>query len=561
MRGLADMEELERLKARLLELGMSVWVWDASGAPVGECGSGSEFCRLMQRGGYSCADLAGALARRVIAADAPAVSESGGPCCHIGAPIHQRRRLLGAVVVGYPIQKDRSTLEETALRVGIDAGALGEAMARAARPLDEAPRTQKMLTWMLEQEQAVEGASGEIASLSANLAATYEELSLVYRISAAMKLTQRPREFLQNVCDELGEVMNITAAAAVVHAAHSSAGDDDEVVVSGQVDLNAEQIKLLAASQIAPRLAVGDRTVLDNQFRAPPGSGLGKAIRTLAAVPMMADKAQIGMLIGLNKKTGEFLRGDLKLLGSIASQAAAFVVNNRLYADLQDLLMGVLHALTSSIDAKDPYTCGHSQRVAIISKRLAEAWGFGPQKVQQVYLMGLLHDIGKIGVPEAVLCKPGRLTDAEFELIKNHPVIGAKILGGIRQLEDAIGGILTHHERLDGTGYPRKLKGDELPFEGLIVGLADGFDAMTSDRTYRKALPLPVVVAEIRKNAGAQFHPGLVDKFLAMDLEKFLAEIRQPGKAVLPLVANLATASDGGVASGQPGNAIVEGVK
>ena len=352
-----------------------------------------------------------------------------------------------------------------------------------------------------------------------------------------MKVTKGPREYLQNVCDELADVMEIQAAIALIYE-HPSRAVDDEVIIAGSVELNDQQIKLLASAQISPRLTAEDRVgdgesstrrgVLDNDFRAPDESGLGRSISSLVAVPLTIDQADIGMLIGVNKRSGEFLRGDLKLIASIANQAAAFLANNRLYADLQDLLMGVLHALTATIDAKDPYTSGHSHRVALICKRLAEQWGFSGEKVQQIYLMGLLHDIGKIGVPESVLCKPGRLTDEEFEIIKRHPIIGAKILGGIRQLDGMIAVILSHHERPDGRGYPRRLKGEELPFEGLIVGLADSFDAMTSSRTYRSALDLGDVVEEIRKHSGTQFHSGLVEKFLAMDLEKFLEEIHGP---------------------------------
>ena len=148
------------------------------------------------------------------------------------------------------------------------------------------------------------------------------------------------------------------------------------------------------------------------------------------------------MLIALNKRSGDFDSVDLKLVKSIGAQTAVFLEYTRLYADMKDLLMGVLHALTASIDAKDPYTCGHSHRVAAISRRLAEAAGLPAEKVQRIYLAGLLHDIGKIGVPESVLRKPGKLTAEECKLVKDHPAIGARILGGIRQFDDVRGGHL-----------------------------------------------------------------------------------------------------------------------
>ena len=129
-------------------------------------------------------------------------------------------------------------------------------------------------------------------------------------------------------------------------------------------------------------------------------------------------------------------------------------------------------------------------------------------------MAGLLHDVGKIGVPEAVLQKPGRLTDEEFEQIKQHPAIGAKILRDIKQIEDIIPGVLYHHERYDGKGYPDGLAGEDIPLMGRIICLADCFDAMTTSRTYRKALPLEVAMAEIRRCAGTQFDPRLAEVFL-----------------------------------------------
>jgi HD-GYP domain-containing protein (c-di-GMP phosphodiesterase class II) len=242
-------------------------------------------------------------------------------------------------------------------------------------------------------------------------------------------------------------------------------------------------------------------------------------------VPLISDRKPIGVLIGFNKCSGDFDSIDLKLISSIGSQTAIFLEYSRLYADMEDLLMGVLHAMTASIDAKDPYTCGHSQRVALISKRLAEACDLSADRVQRIYLAGLLHDVGKIGVPESLLRKPGKLTPEEYDMVKNHPVIGAKILGGIRQLEDVLVGIIAHHERLDGKGYPNGLKGEAVPLEGRILGLADCFDAMTSDRTYRKRLSLEETAEEIRRNVGTQLDAVLVEKLLSMDLKVFMDEL------------------------------------
>ena len=503
---LAVMEQiLSRLRERMAELGLALAFYDAQGRCVGGLEPASEFCRAvhdgcqarlptrlptekLSDGCQACERRMQALASRVISQAQSAKSDSSTGCSLIGAPVFRRRRLLGAVVAAFPV---REMVE------GDVAPAARERLARrdVRHSRRQAGDFLRILEWMLEREQAVEGARGEIANLSANLATTYEELSLICRISGQMEVTQSPREFFRIVCRELQEVMGIAAAAAVIYA--DRPGDEDDlVVVAGAVDLNEQQIRLIASTQIAPGFA-GNRLVLENEFVPSAGSGVGTAIRNLIAAPLSTEGAPgsaarearpvgtrlMGMLIGFNKTDSDrpvrqadplgagFDSVDMKLINSIANQGSVFLANSRLYGQLQDLLMGVLHALTASIDAKDPYTCGHSQRVALLSGRIAKEAGFAPEKVRQMYLSGLLHDVGKIGIPESVLCKPGRLTDNEYETIKGHPMIGFRILSGIRDLDEVIDGILTHHERPDGRGYPRGLRGEEIPVQGRIVGV------------------------------------------------------------------------------------------
>ena len=164
----------------------------------------------------------------------------------------------------------------------------------------------------------------------------------------------------------------------------------------------------------------------------------------------------------------------------------------------------------------------HSERVALVARELATVAGMSPAMVDQIYMAGLLHDVGKIGVPEAVLKKPGKLTAEEFEQMKQHPEIGAHILRDVRQLEPVIPGVLHHHERWDGRGYPAKLAGENIPLAGRILCLADCFDAMTSNRTYRPALPFDTALSEIRNGAGTQFDPELAAAFLRISQERLL---------------------------------------
>jgi HD-GYP domain-containing protein (c-di-GMP phosphodiesterase class II) len=229
------------------------------------------------------------------------------------------------------------------------------------------------------------------------------------------------------------------------------------------------------------------------------------------------------MLVAVNRlDKPDFDSTDAKLFTSVANECAVFVDNNRLFKDLKELFIGSLKALTRSIDAKDRYTRGHSERVAFISKwiaeHLAQTEEFDGEQAHKIYLAGLLHDIGKIGIDEKVLCKAGRLTTRERNRLRMHPAIGANILGGIKQMRDIIPGVLCHHERIDGKGYPNGLKGDQIPLMGKIVGLADCFDAMTSDRTYHDALSVEEAVAEVEKRLGTQFDETIGKCFIKSDV-------------------------------------------
>jgi len=248
-------------------------------------------------------------------------------------------------------------------------------------------------------------------------------------------------------------------------------------------------------------------------------------------VPLRQGQRLYGAIAAVNKREGaEFYSTDVKLVASVSGTIAVFVENAYLYDDLQELMLGTIRAMVSSIDAKDPYTCGHSERVALISKRIAGQMGLAREAVDRIYLAGLLHDIGKIGVPERILLKNGRLEPEEFDLMKTHTTIGARILGGVRELESVIPGVLHHHERLDGRGYPHGLDVKTVPLEGRIIGLADAVDAMTSNRVYRSALPAEEVEKEIRRCTGTQFDARCVDALLEIGLGRLLKEVSGRGR-------------------------------
>jgi HD-GYP domain-containing protein (c-di-GMP phosphodiesterase class II) len=528
---------LGRLKGKLSELGITFSVWDLSQRCFGGVHPGGGFCRLVHSACQDCRRAMAQVGRKVVESGEPQRGESSFGCCLVGVPVRRRRHMLGAAVAGFPTAhlQDEELLHRLCDRLELDFEHVARTARQDCRRLDDqADDWLLLLRWLLEQEQAAQLAEEELAGLSENLATTYEELNLLYRVSGSMEVTRQPQEFLQSTCDEVREVMNIETAAAVLLASPPMA-EEDIVAVAGDQGSGEAAICEFLLSQIAPVLGEERRAVLDNNCTDPFGLAILKeGVQSWIAVPLIADERLIGVLAGLNKRGRDFDSVDLKLINSIGNQVSIFLANNRLYGEMRDLLMGVLHALTSAIDAKDPYTCGHSQRVALISRRIAETYGLPAETVRRIYLSGLLHDVGKIGVPESVLSKAGRLTEQEYELIKTHPAVGAKILGGIRQLDPIIESILTHHERPDGRGYPTGLKGEEVPLEGRILGLADSFDAMTSDRTYRDAMPLGKVIDEIRANAGTQFDPEMVETLLSLDLEVFMEELKAPVRMAFP---------------------------
>jgi len=211
----------------------------------------------------------------------------------------------------------------------------------------------------------------------------------------------------------------------------------------------------------------------------------------------------------------------MQLLDPADNIKVIFHENTARSVEQHTLFMGTIQAMTAAIDAKDRYTCGHSERVALIARLMAVKTELGDQVAEQYHVAGLVHDVGKIGVPEAVLQKSGRLTDGEFEQIKRHPVIGYEILNDIARLTDMLPGVLYHHERWDGKGYPHGLSGADIPLIGRVLAVADTFDAMSSTRSYRPSIGRAKVLEEIRQCAGTQFDPELAEIFLQIDLQAY----------------------------------------
>lgn len=263
-------------------------------------------------------------------------------------------------------------------------------------------------------------------------------------------------------------------------------------------------------------------SVLANLFR-------GSAVPTPTdLVVIRVGNSRPSWLIALTVSSGRLLNPGA---GGIARLAVRALRSRQRAArssvDLTEALFGIVQGFAAAMDAKDPYTYGHSERVARMASRIGREMKLPQGTVSELYLAGLLHDIGKIGVPEAVLCKPGKLTPEEFVLMQAHPVIGDRILAGIRQLAPVRPGVRSHHEWWNGLGYPDRLSGNAIPLLGRVLAVADTCDAMLSVRHYRPPHDPEEVEQEMVKGRGIQWDPLVVDGFMACREEIYA--IRQVG--------------------------------
>lgn len=224
------------------------------------------------------------------------------------------------------------------------------------------------------------------------------------------------------------------------------------------------------------------------------------------------------------KNTIELIRLKTSLSDEVEKKTQEIIAQTE---KLERLSMQIVKALSGAIDAKDTYTNGHSTRVAEYAREIAKRVGFSKNEQDDIYMMGLLHDIGKIGIPDAIINKPAALSDEEYEIIKTHPAVGAGILKNITELPKLMTGARWHHERYDGKGYPDRKSGDEIPVEAQIIAVADSYDAMSSRRSYRNALPQQQIRSELEEGRGKQFAPEYADAMIAMIDEDVNYDLRE----------------------------------
>ena len=239
-------------------------------------------------------------------------------------------------------------------------------------------------------------------------------------------------------------------------------------------------------------------------------------VSSLKTAPLIVNNSVIGGVFIFSRQFHSYTSMDLKLLNALVSQTATALEAARLYELLKDTFIRTVFTLVETLEKRDPYTGGHTKRVMEYSVKIAQTLNFSKDETEEIMLAAVLHDIGKIGICDKVLLKNTKLTDEEFTIIKNHTIYGEEILSNINSLRHLIPGVKDHHERFDGTGYPNGKKAEEIHFHARVIAVADAFDAMTSDRPYRKKMALETAIEELKLNAGRQFDPEIVEAFCQM---------------------------------------------
>jgi putative nucleotidyltransferase with HDIG domain len=383
----------------------------------------------------------------------------------------------------------------------------------------------------------------QLADLSSHLLTTFEEITLLHRLTEHLSLSKSVTELCRLSVAWLADVIPAKTvaiwfnASTHLHDPHTAADAEHEpmLIAHGESPLEEGEFERFI-ERLGPRVST-DPLVLNRGATGSP-TWFYPNVHEIISVPIRDGSHVFGWLLALNHTgaknvtTSELEFGTVEacLMASVATILGIHCGNITLYHEQSEFFASVVRALTSAIDAKDPYTCGHSDRVARLSVCLARELKCSTEDLNTIYLSGLLHDIGKIGIDDNVLRKPGALTSEELEHIKTHPELGCRILDGVKQLDKVLPIVRHHHEAWNGGGYPDGLKGEECPFLARVVAVADSIDAMSSDRPYRKGMTDEKLDSILRDGAGKQWDAKVIEAAFQVrdELRRIGQEERKP---------------------------------
>lgn len=358
-----------------------------------------------------------------------------------------------------------------------------------------------------EEEKQLGILNKEVDNLAECLDETFEEISLLHEVAQHLKISESPEQLGRLCLDRIGAL--IEAETNIIWyegLENTSQFMSDSAVNFDELDL-ARLVAQFDGFNWQQPLVINqvENSLLSLEF---------PNLHNLVLVPITDGTNSYGWILSCNLlKNEEYGTIQASLLNSIASFLGTHLRNIDLFAQQEELMLSFVKSFISTLDAKDPYTRGHSERVALIAQQLARQLGYSNEFLEEIYLSGLLHDIGKIGVDDGILRKEGKLTEAEFAQIQKHPMIGYKILSGIKKLQNILPGIRNHHEQFDGLGYPDKLQGKEIPIMARIIAVADAYDAMGSDRPYRNGMPLEKLELIFKSGRGLQWDADVIDAY------------------------------------------------
>ncbi|MGB9720176.1 MAG: HD domain-containing phosphohydrolase [bacterium] len=354
----------------------------------------------------------------------------------------------------------------------------------------------------------------EHKELTIELSRMVKELYLIQQISQELSSILDLETLLQNIVKHLKDSLSYERAAVALIDERKN-----ELVVRAAEKPYSKRIqkrlRLKLGQGITGYVAQTGKPYITNDVSKNHHYHIfDRKTRSEIAVPLKIGERVIGVINIESYKKNTFNEKDLELLTLVANQASIAIQNSELYSSLKQSYLDSIKTLVSAIEAKDPYTSGHSERVRKYALKIAKKLKLKPEQIEELDYAGYLHDIGKIGISDSLLTKPSPLTKEEYEMIKEHPRIGHNILKHAHHLAGACEIIRFEHERYDGNGYPNGLRKNEIPIGAKIIAVADAYDAMTTDRPYRKALTKKEAIQRLKESSGTQFDPKIVKVFL-----------------------------------------------